>query len=269
MDRRLFLGTGAAFAGSSSARAAPSNAGQGPTVVDFGVRLNVPADQSAALQSAVNELSSRGLPVILPPGRISSSTVVLPSGTTILGTPGLSILAGATETPVFDAQASENINLRGLTFSGTAFRGRECRNVTVADCEIIGSAGDGFVCAGRGLFVGTVRAQGCGGAAIWVEGDGMVTGNTVSGPGLYGLRLGGSNRLGTLTVINNRIEGPSVGIAASNSPDGHALIVMNMILGAKLGGVRALNGDTLTGKDLTRGGSEAFPALTVGANVSL
>ena len=50
---------------------------------------------------------------------------------------------------------------------------------------------------------------------------------------------------------------------------GYAFIAMNMITGAKNGGIRALSGDQLIGKDLTRGGSEAFRALGIAANVSL
>ncbi len=129
--------------------------------------------------------------------------------------------------------------------------------------------GDGIVCAGTGLFIAGNRAASCAKAAIWVEGDGMVTNNLVSGPGQFGLRLGGPARLGTLTVMNNRIEGTAIGIGVSNADKAMRSIAMNMIVGAKNGGIRALNGDELIGKDLTHGGSEAFRNLGIAANVSL
>ena len=98
------------------------------------------------------------------------------------------------------------------------------------------------------------RADACAGAALWVEGDGMVTNNMIGGAGRFGIRLGGAWRLGTVTVINNRIEGAEVGIGVSSSEVGYAFIAMNMISGAKLGGIRALSGNELIGKDLTRAG---------------
>ena len=72
-----------------------------------------------------------------------------------------------------------------------------------------------------------------------------------------------------MSVINNYIDGPEVGIGVSSSDVGYAFIAMNMITGAKNGGIRALSGNELIGKDLTRGGSEAFRALGIAANVSL
>jgi hypothetical protein len=91
----------------------------------------------------------------------------------------------------------------------------------------------------------------------------------IAGQGQFGLRLGTDGRLGTLTVVNNRIEGTSVGIGVSSSDKGYAFIAMNMIAGAKEGGIRAVNGEKLTGSDLTRGGSEAFRNLAIAANVSI
>src|SRR5208337_4089214 len=44
---------------------------------------------------------------------------------------------------------------------------------------------------------------------------------------------------------NNKIEGTAAGIGVSNSDVGYAFIAMNMISGAKKGGIRALMGDEL------------------------
>ena len=171
--------------------------------------------------------------------------------------------------PAFECQNVQDVSLRGVAFAGIGLIAQGCRNLTVSDCQVVSSGGDGLVCGGTGLLVTGNRAASCAGAAIWVEGDGMVTNNLISGPGQFGLRLGGHKRLGTLTVMNNRIEGTAVGIAASAASDGYAFIAMNMIAKATKGGIRALLGEELSSRDLTRGGSEAFRNLGIAANVAI
>ncbi len=273
MDRRHFMGlSGAAAAlfGVDAAEAAPAIlSGSGKALAEWGVLPDVWADQSAAMQAAIGELAAAGQPIIIPAGRYRFAKLQLPSRAAVFGVPGLTVLSAPAGLPVFESQNAEDISIRGATFSGTALSARGCRNLTILDCQVLSSSGDGIVCAGTGLFVAGNRAAACAKAAIWVEGDGMVTNNLVSGPGQFGLRLGGAARLGTLTVMNNRIENTAVGIGASGSGDGYALIAMNMIAGAKKGGIRALLGDELAGKDLTQGGSEAFRNLGIAANVSV
>jgi hypothetical protein len=261
------MGGAAALFGASQAEAAQAPFGK--TVADFGVEPNVERDQSAAMQRAIDELAPVGQPIVIPAGVVRASRLKLPSRASVIGAPGLSILVAPQGAPVFEAQNRQDVGLRGLAFIGAGLVARECRNLTVADCQVMSSGGDGLVCAGSGLFVTGNRAASCAGAAIWIEGDGLVTNNLVSGPGRFGLRLGGAWRLGTMTVTGNRIEGTEVGIGVSSSDAGYAFIAMNMIAGAKAGGIRALNGDELVGKDLTRGGSEAFRALAIAANVAI
>lgn len=262
-------GVAAALSGLGSAEAAPFPSLSGKNVFDFGISPGASADQSSAMQKAIDELAAAGEPVVIPAGRYTAAGLRLPSRATVLGVPGLTVLTAPPGLPVFESEHAQDVSLRGLTFLGTGFAGRDCRNLTISDCQVLSSGGDGIICAGTGLFVAANRAASCAKAAIWVEGDGIVTNNLVSGPGQFGLRLGGPARLGTLTVMNNRIEGTAIGIAASNSENGHALIAMNMIAGATNGGIRALIGDRLTGNDLTHGGSEAFRNLAVLVNVSL
>jgi len=221
------------------------------------------------MQKAIDSLTAAGQPIVIPAGRYRVAGLQLASNATVAGVAGLSIMIAPPGLPVFESLNAQDVSLRGMTFSGTGLVARECRNLTVSDCQILSSNGDGIVCAGAGLLIAGNRVSSCAKAALWVEGDGMVTGNLVSGPGQFGLRLGGPARLGTLTVMNNRIEGTAVGIGASISDKGYALIAMNLIAGASKGGIRALMGDELTGKDLTRGGSEAFRNLGIAANVSI
>jgi Pectate lyase superfamily protein len=263
------LGGIAALAGASAAEAAtPAAALSGRTVLDFGIAPDSTLDQSDAMQKAINELATSRQPVVIPAGNYRVSKLVLPSNTTVLGVPGLSVLTASGKAPVFET-AAQDISLRGVTFSGFGLLALGCRNLSICDCQVLSSGGDGIVCTGTGLFIAGNRAASCAKAAIHAAGDGMVTNNLVNGPGQFGLRLGGPNWLGTMTVMNNRIEGTAVGVGASNSDKGYALIAMNMIMGTKNGGIRALNGEELIGKELTHGGSEAFRNIVVAANVTL
>lgn len=271
MDRRYFMGLGgmAALLGASTAEAASAApALSGKTVLDFGVVPDAPQDQSGAMQKAINELSAARQPIVIPAGNYRVEKLVLSPNATVLGVPGLSVLTAPGKAPIFEA-ATRDVNLRGLSFSGFALMALDCHNLSICDCQVLSSAGSGFVCAGTGLYIAGNRAASCAKAAIEAAGDGMVTNNLISGPGQFGLRLGGPTWLGTLTVMNNRIEGAAVGIGISNSDKGYALVAMNMIASTKNGGIRALNGEELTGKDLTHGGSEAFRNLAIAANVSL
>jgi hypothetical protein len=261
-------GAAVALFGASQAEAALVASG-GKSVADFGVELNAERDQSAAMQRAIDELAPAGHPIVIPAGMVRAGGLKLPSRAAVIGAPGLSIVVAPQGTPVFEFQGKQDVSLRGVSFIGAGLVARECRNVTVADCQMLSSGGDGLICTGAGLFVTGNRASSCAGAAIWVEGDGLITNNLISGPGRFGLRLGGAWRLGTMTVMGNRIEGVEVGVGVSSSDAGYAFIAMNMIAGAKAGGIRALNGDTLVGKDLTRGGSESFRALAIAANVAI
>jgi hypothetical protein len=264
------MGGAAALLGAATAEAAPlGQAALGRSVADFGVEANVERDQSAAMQRAIDELAPAGQPIVIPAGMYRVGKLQLPSSAAVIGVPGLSILLAPKGTPVFECRDAADVSLRGVAFIGAGLVARECRKLTIADCQVISSGGDGLVCSGSGLLVTGNRASACAKSAIWVDGDGLISNNLISGGGQFGLRLGSAWRLGTMSVINNYIDGPEVGIGVSSSDVGYAFIAMNMITGAKNGGIRALNGNELMGKDLTRGGSEAFRALGIAANVSL
>ncbi len=271
MDRRHLLGLGgmaALLAPSAAEAAAPAAALASRTILDFGVAAGSPLDQSGAMQKAIDELAASRQPIVIPAGNYRAQKLVLPSNATVLGVPGLSVLTAPGKAPIFES-AAQDVSLRGVTFAGCGLLALECRNLSICDCQVLSSPTDGIVCTGTGLFIAGNRAASCAKAAIWASGDGMVTNNLVSGPGQFGLRIGSPAWLGTLTVMNNRIEGTAVGIAASDSDKGYAVIAMNMIVRTKNGGIRALNGEELTGRDLTHNGSEAFRNLAIAANISL
>jgi hypothetical protein len=272
MDRRHFMGFGgaAALLGAVPAEAAPPPSGAfGRNVAEWGIEPNATRDQSVAMQIIVNELAAAAQPILIPAGRYRFGRIQLPSNAAVFGVPGLTVLAPPPGLPLFDCTQGQNVSLRGVSFAGTGLIARDCRTLTICDCEVLSSDGDGIFCTGLGLLVANNRVSSCAKSAIWVEGDGMVTNNLVSGDCQFGLRLGGPRRLGKMTVVNNMIGGAAVGIGVSNAEDGYAFIALNMITGARNGGIRALNGNDLTGKDLTKGGSEAFRNLVIAANVSV
>jgi polygalacturonase len=263
-------GGAAALFGAAQAEAASAPAsGLGRSVAEFGVEPNSSRDQSAAMQKAINELAQAGLPILIPAGHYRLSSLQLPSNSAIIGVPQLTVLMPQAPAPVFEAANKQDIGLRGISFSGYALAAKQCRNVTITDCQILASEGDGFFVSGSGFFIANNRASGCAGSAIRAEGDGMITTNLVGKAGQFGIRAGGVNRLGNVTIINNMIDGAHAGIGVSAASDGYALITMNMIVGAKNGGIRALDGDQIIGKDLTKGGSEAFRNFAIAANVSI
>jgi hypothetical protein len=277
MDRRDFVGLGgvagfggvAALLGAGAANAAPApSVFSGKTVLDFGVVPDSPADQSDAMQKAINALSEARQPVVFPAGNYRAAKLVLPSNATVLGVPGLTVLTAPGKAAVFETPARD-VRLQGLSFAGAALVAAECRNLSICDCQVLSSPGTGFSCAGSGIYIAGNRLSACAKAAIEVSGQGIVTNNLIGGPGQMGIRLAGPAPHGTISVVNNRIEGAAVGIAASDADFTYAFIAMNMILGAKNGGIRALNGEELIGKDLVHGGSEAFRNLAIVVNVSL
>jgi hypothetical protein len=273
VDRRQFMGMGgatAALLGANPARTAPLPLGAVPrSLADWGVESNVERDQSQAMQRAIDELTSSGLPIVIPAGRYRFARLQLPTKATVIGIPGLTILTAPSGSTVFACWNAQDVSIRGVAFIGTGLAARDCQNVSIFDCQVISSAGDGFSCSGAGLFVANNRVSACSKSGIRFEGDGILTGNLISGEGQFGLRLGGPTRLGTMTVTNNTISGVAVGIGASNAETGYALIMMNMIAGTKSGGIRAVSGEELIGRDLTKGGSEAFRNIGIAANVSI
>ena len=94
VDRRHFLLAGSAVAGSgfASAAHAATAAGSSRSVTDFGVEPNSKADQTEALQKAVDELSRAGQPIVIPSGEYRARKLVLPIWCSVIGIPGMTLL---------------------------------------------------------------------------------------------------------------------------------------------------------------------------------
>jgi hypothetical protein len=94
VDRRHFLLAGSAIAGGGLASAAYAATAVVPvrSVTEFGVELNSKADQTAALQKAINELSGAGQPVMLPAGVYNAAKLTFRGNCSIIGVPGQTAL---------------------------------------------------------------------------------------------------------------------------------------------------------------------------------
>ena len=90
--RNLLAGSAlAAFAAPLSARAQESRgAPQGIDATRYGVRANAEAEQTRALQKAIDEATRAGQPLWLAPGQYRSGPLTLPAAKFVRETMGLS-----------------------------------------------------------------------------------------------------------------------------------------------------------------------------------
>jgi len=75
-------------------------------------------DQSAKLQKAVDAASRSGRPLILAPGRYRVSGISIPSHTTILGTPGQTMLIYGGGGQMIDIRGANHVRLDGVILNG-------------------------------------------------------------------------------------------------------------------------------------------------------
>ncbi len=97
----------------------------------------------------------------------------------------------------------------------------------------------------------------------------MVSGNVVEGAPAYGILIGWGSYLRDVSVTDNLIRDSHIGIGVSTAASaGTALITDNLITGAKDGAIRAMDGTTPVGPDLTQASAEAYRNLAIYANVA-
>ncbi len=107
------------------------------------------------------------------------------------------------------------------------------------------------------------------GVGIAVEADSVVSGNVIEAAPGYGIMIGWGRYLRDVSVTGNLIRNAHIGIGVSTDIlAGTALITDNLITGAKAGAIRAMNGPTPTGPDLTTASTEAYRNLVVSSNVA-
>lgn len=155
---------------------------------------------------------------------------------------------------------------------GTAIKLRQALAATITDgiFETVGTGIDYEARATAAIaIISGNRVRKASQTGIVVSGNAKITGNVVEDATEFGLRLGGTVALGTFSAIDNMVKNAGVGIGVSNADGGYGVVTLNMISGAKNGGIRALNEGAITGPDLARSSPEAFRNLAIAGNVSV
>ena len=199
VDRRHFLLAGGAVAGGGFVSAAHAAAAVGParSVLDFGVDPNSKADQTAALQKAIDELSAVGQPIILPAGTYRAGKLALPLICSIIGVPGHTSLH-LDEADTGPRDAAGTFNLFGVDFAPRASK----------------TASAQLTIRGARVRISNCAFQGTGGTAVMLEGcSGNVEAVSVSGYSDSGVALTSSS----LTISGCRFRSCGTGVKAASS----------------------------------------------------
>lgn len=215
-DRRAFLNVGGVLAGVGAvalggvtqAQAAPAPIIGGRSVAEFGVAPNSAADQTAALQKAIDEISASGHPVFIPGGRYTTATLKLPKMCTVTGAAGSTSLYSPEQQTIFAGDRINSITLSGLTFEGGTKR---------PDKPMVSLSGPGDATGGLIDIQYCRFGQGTG-TALKLDGcSGVVHGVFIDFA--YGAGILATNAL-SLTISQCFVKGgASDGIKASARPD--------------------------------------------------
>jgi hypothetical protein len=296
IGRRGFLLAGSAVAGAglppaTQAVAAPMAGGR--SVTEFGVVPNSEADQTKALQKAIEAIAAAGEAVRIPGGTYRTAALELPQSCAILGVPHQTRLLGQADGPILRAPENASLYLSGLSFEGdaiaaagiegaitfvtvrdakgSAIKFGRARAISVANCRFERCAKAAIEiatdpAAPMGAIVIGNQISGCA-IGIGLSGNGNVSGNLVAGASAFGLRFGANADSGTLSATNNTLRDCATGIGVAVGGE-IILAALNLITGAREGAIRAFDGDKLIGPDLALESAEAYLNLTVVGNVA-
>jgi uncharacterized secreted repeat protein (TIGR03808 family) len=188
----------------------------------LGVRAGGGADQTAMLQSAIDQAAGAKVPLMLGPGDYRASGLKLPSGAQIIGVRGATrlLFAGTqgASTALISGFGAANVTLAGLVFDGggkplpenTALvYFAKCDNLRITDCEIVNAGRAGLrLDSVQGAVTGNSIDKSADVALYSLDARGLtIADNTVRGAGNGGILVHRSTKGddGTL-VIDNRIE---------------------------------------------------------------
>jgi uncharacterized secreted repeat protein (TIGR03808 family) len=203
-----------------------------------GIVPNSQADQSAALQTAINAAAGLGRPLFLPAGSYYATGITLPSGLSMQGVPGRTIIRNSGTAVLVGGEAQSDISLQGLGFDGGnltlelenagVVSMRNCRGVAVDDCFVTNSSGHGFYLEGVQGRVANSRVSGVALTGLHLQNSAgmLATGNSIADCGNGGIRVWRfeSGRDGTI-VTANRISG--IGSDWGDGQNGNGVNVFN------------------------------------------
>jgi uncharacterized secreted repeat protein (TIGR03808 family) len=130
MDRKRTIGRRAMLAGLAGAtllaptaglaKPAPTPKGVGMLAgTDFGIVPGAVADQSKAVQAALDAAHEQGRPLLLPAGHIFVRNLEFPGAIRVLGQPGATMLVAWLDNPVGKASLANDLSLESVGFSGS------------------------------------------------------------------------------------------------------------------------------------------------------
>lgn len=161
MDRRqlilsgIGLGAGAAAttAGARPASARAASASQSISIFEFGLDPKTSSDQTAKLQSAIDNAANSGLPLFIPPGRYFAHGLKLKAGSQLIGVPGQSILSRKGGSALMTGEDIANVRLEGLVLDGSGMTSTakaalltfsKIAELHISGCSLSKCAGDGI-----------------------------------------------------------------------------------------------------------------------------
>jgi uncharacterized secreted repeat protein (TIGR03808 family) len=150
------LATGASATMASAASKPAAHAASAVPANTFGLDPSNPKDQSEALQAAIDQTTSQGLALALPPGRIVVGDITLRPGTRLLGAPGFSILVYRGRGDFISGVNVPHAHIEGVTLDGgllpldlartkALLSLTECSHMVLQDIRIQNSAQHGIM----------------------------------------------------------------------------------------------------------------------------
>ena len=194
--RRVSVGLGAVLASALLVRP-----GLADTVLDaseFGLVAGSQADQTVALQAALDAAVQQGKSLALPAGEFHVREVRLPGAMRISGVPGASYLIGSGDAPIARVGAVSNLMLEGIAFVGNLGGGEETGllvldgsyGISIRNCHFKGQA-TGIAAFGAMATIEACLFAEMGDAAIHsLDSNGLqIRGNRISVCGNAGVRI--------------------------------------------------------------------------------
>ncbi|MFM2422670.1 MAG: hypothetical protein RL291_1200 [Pseudomonadota bacterium] len=176
------LGALGALAVSAAAAEAQTPRSRGPSAVtllatELGVDPASTQDQTAALQSAIDQAAQRGVALHIPAGRYIVGRLVLKANSIVSGVAGRTVLTAGLQGICLAANEVRGVQVRDLTVEGmmrAPFGGARglvtcdgVRDLVLDGLHVFASATNGIALTGTGGRVDHVRIDGCKGAALW------------------------------------------------------------------------------------------------------
>ncbi len=189
LDRRALVATGLAIAamwpGVASAQRARRKEARDTIVparnaaaAEIGLFPDSTADQSRALQAAIDRSAERGAILTLPPGRILAREIKLRPRTVIAGHPGRSVIALSAPGRLLTAHAAHGARLSGITLDGNGHQLPDVdraglltadvtRDLVLEDLVVMRSTAHGLLLTGSGGRITACRLGGIAAAGIF------------------------------------------------------------------------------------------------------